>query len=348
MSNQPLNLTRRQLAGQRLLVGFDGTRFDADLEFLIGDIKVGGIIIFSRNVESPNQLRELTGACQAHARACGQPSLIIAVDQEGGPVARLRAPFTEFAGIAKMADEDDAVRFAKITAQELLSVGINMDFAPVLDLAPVEIDSIMAERSFGPDPQRAARLGSAIIRHLQSAGVMAVAKHFPGIGRTTLDSHLDMPVLDAGYELLEAADLIPFRAAIESGVAGVMLSHIRYTGLDPEWPASLSTAVAGRLLREKMGYAGVTMTDDLDMGAIGKHIDLATAVSRTLSAEIDLALICHRSPDIEGAFHQILSSIKTSEALRQANDRSVSRILAMKRRYIHTGWDAGMLGCWEA
>lgn len=333
-TNRPFNLTRRQLAGQRLLVGFDGTRFDADLEFLIEEINVGGIIIFSRNVESPDQLRELTDACQAHARACGSPPLIVAVDQEGGPVARLRAPFTEFGGNATMADEADAARFAKITAKELLSVGINMDFAPVLDLAPVEIDSVMAGRSFGPDPGRAARLGIAMIRQLQSAGVMAVAKHFPGIGRTTLDSHLDMPVLDAGIELLETQDLVPFRAAIESRVAGVMLSHIRYTALDPDWPASLSTAVADRLLRKKMGYTGVTMTDDLDMGAIGRHVELSTAVSCILAAGIDLALICHRSPDIEAAFEQILSSIKSDQALRQANEKSVSRILEMKRRYI--------------
>jgi beta-N-acetylhexosaminidase len=343
-TTQPLDLTDEQLAGQRLLVGFDGTRFDADLEFLIGEINVGGIIIFSRNVESPEQLRELISACQAHASACCQPPLIVAVDQEGGPVARLRAPFTEFAGNAKMAGEADAIRFARITAQELSSVGINMDFAPVLDLAPTEIDSIMADRSFGPDPERAARLGTSIIRHLQSAGVMAVAKHFPGIGRTTLDSHLDMPVLDAGYDLLDSADLVPFRAAIENQVAGVMLSHIRYTGLDPDWPASLSSVVVDRLLRQKMGYAGVTMTDDLDMGAIGRHMDLSTAVSRILTVGIDLALICHRSPDIEAAFDQILSSIQSDQAVRQGGEKSVSRVLAMKRRYIRTGWEAGKLG----
>jgi len=333
-TNQPISLTDRQLAGQRLLVGFDGTRFNDDLARLIGEIGVGGIVIFSRNVESPEQIRRLTDACQSHARGCGQPPLIIAVDQEGGTVARLRAPFTEFAGNAKMAGEADAARFAKITAAELLSVGINMNLAPVLDLAPTEIDSIMAERSFGKDPETVARLGCTVIRRLQAAGVMAVAKHFPGIGRTTLDSHIDMPVLDAPAALLEATDLVPFKAAADCGVAGVMFSHARYPALDPDWPASLSSAIADGLLRRRLGYTGVTMTDDLDMGAIGRHIDLSEAVSRIVAAGIDLLLICHRSPKIEAALGQMLGAIQGTRKLRRVFEESVGRVLALKTRYI--------------
>jgi beta-N-acetylhexosaminidase len=336
-TNQPIRLTDRQLAGQRLLVGFDGTAFSSDLQHLIGNLAVAGIILFSRNIESPEQVRELCLACRAHARACGLPPLIVAVDQEGGPVARLRAPFTEFDGNAKMGGESDAVRFATITAKELLSVGINMNLAPALDLAPEEIESIMADRSFGADPQRVSQLGSAVIRNLQSNGVMAVAKHFPGIGRTTLDSHIDMPILDTPFEVLKQNDLVPFRAAIDSGVSGVMFSHVRYPAIDPDWPASLSAAVADRLLRRGMGYGGVTMTDDLDMGAIGRHIDLSTAVSRVLESGVDLALICHRSPNIEAAHQQILSAIQGSAATRRAAVESVERILSLKRRYIGGG-----------
>jgi beta-N-acetylhexosaminidase len=343
-SNQPTSLTDRQLAGQRLMVGFDGTVFSEDLALLIGDLAVAGIILFSRNIESPAQVRELCHACREHARACGLPPLIVAVDQEGGPVARLRAPFTEFDGNAKMGGEDDAVRFAATTAKELLSVGINMNLAPVLDLAPAGVDSVMADRSFGADPGRVSQMGTAVIRHLQDAGVMAVAKHFPGIGRTTLDSHVDMPVLETPAELLEQSDLVPFRAAVDCGVAGVMFSHVRYPALDPEWPASLSGAVADRLLRREMGYGGVSMTDDLDMGAIGRHIALSTAVSRVMAAGVDLALICHRSPNIEAAHGQILAAIRSSDRIRRANERSVARVLALKKRYIHTGWEARRLG----
>ena len=279
----------------------------------------------------------MTDACQAHARACGLPPLIVAVDQEGGPVARLRAPFTEFSGNAHMADEADAVSFAETTAKELRSVGINMNFAPVLDLAPAGIDSIMADRSFGADPHWVSQMGSVVIRHLQAAGVMAVAKHFPGIGRTTLDSHIDMPTLDVPTALLEKTDLVPFKAAFDCDVAGVMFSHIRYPSLDPTWPASLSPAIADRLLRRRLGYGGVTMTDDLDMGAIGRHIDLPAAVSQILTAGIDLALICHRGPNIEAAFEQILAAITGDDEIRRAGKESVSRILALKQRYIPEG-----------
>jgi beta-N-acetylhexosaminidase len=319
------------------MVGFDGTDFDADLAFLIEKIGVGGIILFSRNVESPEQIRALTEACQAHARACGRPPLIVAVDQEGGPVARLRAPFTEFSGNAKMTGEADAVAFAETTAKELRSVGINMNFAPVLDLAPAEIDSIMADRSFGADPKRVARMGAAVIRHLQGAGVMAVAKHFPGIGRTTLDSHLDMPTLDVPTALLEETDLVPFKAAFECGVAGVMFSHILYPSLDPAWPASLSPAIADRLLRGRFGYGGVTMTDDLDMGAIGRNVDLSSAVSQILAAGIDLALICHRGPNIEAAYEQILAAITGDDEIRRTAEQSVGRVLDLKKKYIPVG-----------
>ncbi len=334
MTNQPIHLTDEQLAGQRLMVGFDGTRFHRDLEFLVADLGAAGIILFSRNIESPEQIRELTAACQSCAAAAGLPPLIVAVDQEGGQVARLKSPFTEFAGNAKMTGEADAIHFAETCAKELLSVGINMNLAPVLDLAPEQIDSIMAERAFGADPGWVSRLGAAVIRRLQGAGVMAVAKHFPGIGRTTLDSHLDMPVLDAPARLLEETDLLPFKAALACRVAGVMFSHVRYPAFDPDWPASLSAAIADRLLRCEMGYGGVTMTDDLDMGAICRHIDLETAVSRILDARVDLALICHRSPNIEAAHEQILAAIRESEAVRKACEESAQRVLAMKRKYI--------------
>jgi beta-N-acetylhexosaminidase len=209
-----------------------------------------------------------------------------------------------------------------------------MNLAPVLDLAPKEIDSIMAERSFGADPETVAKLGCTVIGRLQGAGVMAVAKHFPGIGRTTLDSHIDMPVLDASAALLEATDLVPFKAAVDCGVAGVMFSHVRYPALDPDWPASLSSAIADQLLRRRLGYAGVTMTDDLDMGAIGRHIDLSEAVVRILAAGIDLSLICHRSPKIEAAFDQIRDAIRGSRKLRKGCEESAGRILALKSRYI--------------
>ncbi len=193
-----------QLAGQRLMVGFEGTEINRDLEFLINEIKVGGIILFARNLIDPRQIKHLCLSAQEDARSRGQPPLLIAIDQEGGQVARLRKPFTQFAGNPEMENRLDAQRFAQITAAELAEVGINMNMAPVLDVAFGGPKSIMAGRSFGHDPLWVSDLGTTVIEHLQKNGIMSVAKHFPGIGRTTLDSHLDRPDLDIDFNTLKA------------------------------------------------------------------------------------------------------------------------------------------------
>ncbi|MFH0727476.1 MAG: glycoside hydrolase family 3 N-terminal domain-containing protein [Pseudomonadota bacterium] len=328
------SLSAKSLAGQRLMVGFDGTQFDSHLRYLIDTIKVGGIILFKRNIGTPEALRLLCRCVQDHAGACGQPPLFIAIDQEGGSVARLTKPFTEFDGNSCMKSPADALRFADITADELKRVGINMNFAPVLDVAPREIESIMASRSFGPDPEWVALMGETVIRRLQEKGIMAVAKHFPGIGRTILDSHLDLPVLEVSLPDLETFDLLPFRRAIETDVAGVMLSHIHYPLIDPHWPASLSPVIAGELLREQLNYNGVVMTDDLDMGAIVKHFGFESAIAQVMAADIDLFLICHRSDRIEKGFETILKQSARSQREEDRARASVERILNLKRRFL--------------
>jgi len=323
-----------QLAGQRLMVGFEGTEFSRELEFLVDEIKVGGIILFARNLIDPRQIKHLCFGAQEYARSRGQPPLLIAIDQEGGQVARLKKPFTRFAGNPEMESRLDAERFAQITAKELAEVGINMNMAPVLDVAFGGPESIMAGRSFGHDPPWVSDLGTTVIEHLQKNGIMSVAKHFPGIGRTTLDSHLDMPDLDIDLNTLKATDLLPFEAAIQSKVAGIMLAHIRYQKLDALWPASLSPRIAGDLLRNRMGFDGIVLTDDLDMGAIKKHYDIKSAINQILLADIDMALICHSRPDIENAFNEILSSQASSQTLKVKGEESAGRILALKRQYL--------------
>lgn len=323
-----------QSAGQRLMVGFDGIELNAELKFLIDTLKVGGIILFSGNLIDPDQIKNLCFSMQAYAKAGGQPPLFIAIDQEGGKVARLKEPFTRFPGNPAMKGAEDARFFAETTARDLSGVGINMNLAPVMDVAPKDIDSVMADRAFGHDPVRVAELGNVVIEHLQSENIMAVAKHFPGIGRTVLDSHFELPDLDIDMAAMQAFDLIPFKAAIAHDVAGIMLSHIRYKGIDPDWPASLSEIIADDLLRGQMGYGGVVMTDDLDMGAIQQHYGLKTAIGRILSAGIDMALICHAGPDIENAFKEILDVQRRSQTMRAKGMKSLERIMKLKSRYL--------------
>lgn len=320
------------MAGQKLMVGFDGTAFSDDLEHLITGLKVGGVILFARNVANPDQLGRLCDMIQQCATAAGQPPLFIAVDQEGGEVARLKDPFTVFPGNDHIGTTAAAAGFGRTVAYELASVGINMDMAPVLDVAFDPDTSVMKRRSFGPDPRRVGELGCEVIRHLQAGGVMAVGKHFPGIGRTVLDSHEVRPELDLPLEALQD-DLTPFRMAVAAGVAGMMLSHILYPRLDPDHPASLSQAVVD-LLRTDLGFEGVVITDDLDMGAIRNHEAIDAAVHRIMTAGVDITLICHRSPDMEAARDIMRRVMETDAQALEHAVASSNRIMALKNAYL--------------
>jgi len=323
-----------QLAGQRLMVGFDGDAFNDDLQMLICDLKIGGVILFARNLGNPEQIRALCTSIQDCAKSVRQPPLFIAIDQEGGQVARLKAPFTQFHGNPTMTAKADAKHFAKVTAAELARVGINMNMAPVLDVDYKAIQSVMAGRAFSDDPQWVSDLGVQVIRNLQQNGIMAVAKHFPGIGRTTADSHFTRPCLDIERKELELTDMTPFKAAVNEAVAGLMLSHIVYTGIDPDWPASLSDHIVRNLLREDMGYDGVIMTDDLDMGAIKKNYDINNVIRQIIKADIDIALICHKGPDIETANHLIVKALNSSTSTQKSGVESVERIMRLKQTYL--------------
>lgn len=322
-----------QMAGQRLMVGFDGTDLNSDLKFLIDTIKVGGIILFSRNLSDPDQIRQLCASVQKYALSRQQPPLLIAIDQEGGQVARLKEPFTQFPGNPHLEGEEDAVRFAKVTAFELAEIGVNMNMAPVMDVAAEEIQLVMADRVFGYDPGWVSTMGTLVIDHMQQGGIMAVAKHFPGIGRTTLDSHIEMPRLNIDLAALESSDLVPFEAAVKHQVAGIMLSHALYVQIDSEWPASLSPRIAKDLLRDQIGFEGIVLTDDLDMGAMIGNYDIKVMMKQILSADIDIALICHRSPKIEGAFEEILKIISDSTEAKEKAASSLERIIRLKKKY---------------
>jgi beta-N-acetylhexosaminidase len=304
---------------------------------MIRDLRVGGLVLFKRNVSDPSQVARLCKSAQAYAADSGNPPLMIAIDQEGGPVARLGPPFTVFPGnraIGTAKSEQSAEEFGTVTARELRGVGINMNLAPVLDVAPPGFDSVMADRVFGEDPELVASLGKTVIRSLQDNGMPATAKHFPGIGRTTLDSHADLPHLDTERQILDETDLVPFRMAITSGVEAVMLSHVVYQAFDTEWPASLSSVIAKAILRESMGFGGIIMTDDLDMGAIEKHFDIETVIRRVSDAEIDMALICHNREKIERAYQVLLEVVGESEASKRKASVSVQRILNLKQKYL--------------
>ena len=320
--------TEDALAGQRLFIGFEGPEATPGIRNRIRSLRPCGIILFATNIQSPGQVRELVGSLKEEARSCGMPELLVAIDQEGGPVARLREPaFREFPGIATLGKEARVRSQTLAMARQLEALGITMNFAPVLDVASLHPESVMASRSFPGTPQDVARLGGIQIRTFEENGILAVAKHFPGIGRTVLDSHFHLPDLPISQDALERTDLLPFRAALSADVSGVMVSHVRYPGIDPDWPASLSKILVTDLLRKKMGFSGVVMTDDLDMKAI--RIPIETSMEQIVAADVDLAMICHEGPDIENGFSRLALLARSH---RGAFERSVLRILHLKSR----------------
>jgi len=325
-------ISKKEMAGQRLMLGFDGIDLNDDLKYIIAEINACGIILFKRNIQTPEQVAFLCDACQNYAKSCGIPPLFIGVDQEGGTVARLKEPFTLFKGNPFIESVQDARDFATITATELKQVGINMNFAPVLDIVPAGVDSIMKDRVFKGDAKTVSRFGTEVIQTLQMNGIMAVAKHFPGIGRTIKDSHFHLPVLDIDIETLKRSDMVPFVAAKSKEVSGIMMSHILYPKLDRHWQASLSPLIGNDLLRSQMGYDGLVMTDDLDMKAI-EH-DMKTCIRQILKAGIDMALICHKGPDIDVAWQEIIKLLNEDEQLYLKGQKSIERILRYKKKYL--------------
>lgn len=339
--NTTLDLTElNQMIGQLFMAGLPGPQLDKATEALIRDYHLGGVILFSRNVEDPVQVAKLCSDLQETAMAGHGVPLFLAVDQEGGRVARLREPFTVFEGNRAIGMDDHpmkaATEFGRITAREMKMVGLNMDLAPVVDVQKGELEKHLQGRLFGDDPDMVARLGRRVIRALQKNGVMAVAKHFPGLGRADLDPHLKLPRISMASEDIEKDNLPPFRAAIEEGVAAVMTSHAVYTALDTDHPATLSSAVLGRLLREEMGFEGLIITDDLEMGAIVEHFGVAEGAVGALEAGADILLICKDQEKVLESVDRIRSKVLRGEISLQRVKESNGRILRAKETYIKT------------
>ncbi len=280
----------REVAGL-FCVGFHGKTPSPEVLELVRR-GVYGVILFGRNLESAEQAAELTAALK---RAAGRP-LLVSVDQEGGRVARLRAlhGFTELPPMRAVCAAGDAAlarEVGELLGRELRAVGVDQDYAPVVDVDTNPANPVIGDRAFSRDPEEVARLGAALAQGLQSTGVAACAKHFPGHGDTSQDSHQDLPRLPHPLERLERVELVPFRALASAGVASVMTAHVVFEALDPRRPATLSPEVM-RLLRE-LGFKGCCISDDLEMKAVAEHFPPEESVSGALAAGVDALLVCH-------------------------------------------------------
>ena len=325
----------RQHVGELVNVGFAGPSVPPELRALAREFDLGGVILFTRNIEAPEQVAELTYDVQALA---GEWPLWVSIDQEGGHVARLHAPFTEWPPmitLGRSGDERLAWRFAEALAAELTAVGISLNFAPVLDVHTNSTNPVIGNRALSVCAEQVARLGSVIIRALQANGVAACGKHFPGHGDTGTDSHVELPVIEHSPDRLHAVELVPFRAAIESAVASMMTAHVLIPSFDPDQPATLARAVVHDLLRTNLGYEGLVVTDDLEMRAICSRYTVEDAAVRALLAGCDLLLLCGDNQDRQVAvLESLIHAVEAGELPVQRVEDAVARHHRAKERFL--------------
>jgi beta-N-acetylhexosaminidase len=320
-------------AGIHLFIGFRGVDLEEELKGLIREYRPGGIVLFKRNIEGREQLINLVTGAQSFAlEELGRP-VFFAIDQEGGSVQRLTPHFTSIPSASELAGQGaEAVRqWAAKCAADLRQIGIQIDFAPVLDIVADEANHFMGSRSFGATPAIVSDLGTVWIETLQANGISATAKHFPGLGRAELDPHHFSPVIadkaTDGFHF----DLIPFAAAIRAGVNCVMTSHAVYQAVDPDQPATLSREINLRWLRQRLGFGGVLFGDDLDMAAISDNYSPEEIAFRGLSCATDFFLICQKSERIEPMYRALADLLYWDRSLQQFHLDTVKRVEMLSR-----------------
>ncbi len=310
--------------GQLLMVGIPGYELPSDLEALLSAGRVGGVVLFGRNIKDAEQVRRLVAHC--HASAPPGVPLLVAVDQEGGRVQRLREPWTRWPPMRKVGDLRDleiTQAVAHAMGVELVDAGFNLDFAPVVDVDFNHENQVIGDRSFSSDPEVVGRQAAAFVAGMQGAGLATCAKHFPGHGDTSCDSHFQLPRIDHDMARLEKIEFVPFRAAIRAGVASIMSAHVLFPRLDAKRPATLSPEIIG-LLRHELHFEGVVFSDDLEMKAVADNFSVEERCLGTLRAGIDSLLVCTHA-DLRNEMLKMLE--RAPDALLEG---AIGRIVALK------------------
>jgi len=325
--------------GQMMVTGFNGTTLTPETEDLIVNHRIGGLILFERNFKNPEQLTRLILDLQQLALSTSPfVPLFISVDQEGGRVSRLQPHFTRFPTpgcLGNARKESLARRFGLALGLEMRAVGINMDYAPVLDVNTNPENPIIGIRAFSNKPEWAAKLGVAFIQGFREAGVIAGGKHFPGHGDTSQDSHLTLPSVNRDAGTLETVELIPFQSAIDNGLEVIMTAHVIYKSWDEKFPATFSVPIIKNLLRGKLGFKGLIISDDLEMKAVEDHIPFTDYPALGTRAGVDLFLICHDTDKIKALLKRMGEDVLAGKIPAATIENSFQRILAVKSRMPH-------------
>ncbi len=327
-----------RLAGELFVMGFQGYAVAESYRRLVRDHGIGGTILFRHNIQTPEQVLELNREIRSLHPAALPP--VISVDQEAGLVTRLQKPFTEWTGnlsIARAAEKLNRPGLAREVGRaiglELAATGFNTDFAPVVDVNSNPRNPIIGPRSFGDRPGPVGRLGAEFIAGMQSAGVAACAKHFPGHGDTAQDSHIALPVVDRPASSLARTEWPPFRDAVLAGVASMMTAHVVFPAIDPGVPATVSRKIQQDILRNGLGFRGVVFTDDLNMAGIAKDRPPERIAVDCLKAGCDILLVCHNYEKQPLFIEGVRKAIRDGELSERQVKRALRRVLQFKHRY---------------
>jgi len=320
--------------GQLVMVGFDGYEIDEATLDMMRMYRVGGFILFKRNIKSASQTLKLINSLKEENRANGIP-LFIAVDEEGGRVSRMPDEFLKMPtsrAIGKVDSEEFAFGIGSVIGEQIKSLGFNMNFAPVLDIDSNPKNPVIGDRAFGSTSEIVSRLGTAVMIGMKSQ-VISTVKHFPGHGDTTVDSHVGLPVINHDMDRLKSFELVPFAKAIESGADAVMLAHILLLEIDEQNPASFSKAVITDILRNEMNFDGLVITDDMTMGAIAENYDIGEAAVKSVLAGADIVLVCHDNEKQVKVLKALKQSAIDGTIPESLLDEHVYRVLKLKQKY---------------
>ena len=323
------NMSDADKVGQLLMIGIHGTTLNDDAKFMLNEYRVGGIILFDRNMESKDQVKTLIADINKAGKSAGLTPLFLGIDQEGGAVARMedqliKVPPAEELGNAPI---EQAASLAKQSGAELKDLGFNINFAPVADLG------LTYGRSYSTNPDEVVRYAGAVGKAYDEAGLWYSYKHFPGIGKTDVDLHADTSIVPVSKETLLSEDTKVFVDLIKQSkpnTYAIMVSHAMYPQIDPDHPASLSKAIITDWLRKDMGYNGVVVTDDMDMGALAKHYTFGDMAVQSILAGSDILLVCHEYEHMQEAYNGLMKAVKDGRISKERLDESVKRILLMK------------------
>ena len=325
----------RELVGQHLIIGVAGASLTNEEKKMIVDNNIGGIILMGRNCVDPKQIRELCAEIQSlRHKMKNKAPLFIGIDMEGGRVHRLKPPFTQWPALKKLGDLDAptaAFHFTQKMGAELMAIGINLDFAPCIDVYSNPENTVIGDRSISTDPRQVEKMSSALVRGYIKSGVISCVKHFPGHGNTIIDSHEELPVEEADLKRLHEFELIPFKKALRSRVEMVMTCHILFKNIDAKNPVTFSELFLKKMVREEFKFRGLVVSDDLDMKALIKHYDRAEIPVNALKAGVDLLLYCNDPTSPPIAIEAIIEAIVQGKLDKRDLEESSSRILDLKK-----------------